>query len=267
MATTTNYGWTTPDDTALVKDGASAIRSLGSSIDTSVKSLNPGTTSGDIDYYTSSTAKARLAKGTAGQVLTMNSGATAPEWAAPSGVDALLTPEISGLYVRTHPCQTGAVNTSITPTTNTTYYQPIYLSAATYDRIVVQIAGYTSTGNTRLGIYNASLTTGLPTTVLLDAGVVSVTSATTFTITINQTVTAGWYYLAVNRQSGSYTFNAVAGNLIANNFLNNVGTTATNLIQEKILGFSQASVTGAFGTATSLTNQIGDTPVIGLRFA
>lgn len=36
MATTTNYGWTTPDDTALVKDGAAAIRSLGSSIDTSL---------------------------------------------------------------------------------------------------------------------------------------------------------------------------------------------------------------------------------------
>jgi hypothetical protein len=36
MATTTNYGWTTPDNTALVKDGASAIRSLGSAIDTTV---------------------------------------------------------------------------------------------------------------------------------------------------------------------------------------------------------------------------------------
>lgn len=36
MATTTNYGWTTPDDTSLVKDGASAIRSLGTSIDTAM---------------------------------------------------------------------------------------------------------------------------------------------------------------------------------------------------------------------------------------
>lgn len=36
MATTTNYGWTTPNDTALVKDGAAAIRSLGSAIDTSL---------------------------------------------------------------------------------------------------------------------------------------------------------------------------------------------------------------------------------------
>jgi hypothetical protein len=36
MATTTNYGWTTPDNTDLVKDGALAIRTLGSAIDTTV---------------------------------------------------------------------------------------------------------------------------------------------------------------------------------------------------------------------------------------
>jgi len=36
MATTTNYSWSTPDDTALVKDGAAAIRSLGTAVDTTV---------------------------------------------------------------------------------------------------------------------------------------------------------------------------------------------------------------------------------------
>jgi hypothetical protein len=36
MATTTNYSWSTPDDTAYVKDGASAIRTLGSSVDTTM---------------------------------------------------------------------------------------------------------------------------------------------------------------------------------------------------------------------------------------
>jgi hypothetical protein len=44
MATTTNFGWTTPDDTDLVKDGASAIRTLGSAIDTSLVDLKGGTT-------------------------------------------------------------------------------------------------------------------------------------------------------------------------------------------------------------------------------
>lgn len=33
MATTTNYGWETPDDTDLVKDGALAMRTLGNAID------------------------------------------------------------------------------------------------------------------------------------------------------------------------------------------------------------------------------------------
>jgi hypothetical protein len=82
MATTTNYGWTTPDDTALVKDGAAAIRTLGTSVDTTTKALNPSTTLGDIEYRSSTpNTNTRLPLGTAGQVLKVNSGATAPEWA------------------------------------------------------------------------------------------------------------------------------------------------------------------------------------------
>jgi hypothetical protein len=82
MATTTNYGWVTPDDTALVKDGAAAIRTLGTSVDTTTKNLNPSTTLGDIEYRSSTAnVNTRLPLGTAGQVLKVNSGATAPEWA------------------------------------------------------------------------------------------------------------------------------------------------------------------------------------------
>lgn len=44
MANTTNFGWETPDDTDLVKDGAAAIRTLGSAIDTSLVDLKGGTT-------------------------------------------------------------------------------------------------------------------------------------------------------------------------------------------------------------------------------
>jgi hypothetical protein len=85
MATTTNYGWTTPDDTDLVKDGAAAIRTLGSSVDTTTKALNPETTTGDIAYRSATAnTNTRLALGTAGQVLTVNTGATAPEWATPA---------------------------------------------------------------------------------------------------------------------------------------------------------------------------------------
>jgi len=44
MANTTNFGWETPDDTDLVKDGAAAMRTLGNSIDTSFVDLKGGTT-------------------------------------------------------------------------------------------------------------------------------------------------------------------------------------------------------------------------------
>lgn len=83
MATTTNYGWDTPDDTDLVKDGASAIRTLGSSIDTTTKALNPSTTLGDIEYRSATTnTNSRLGIGTTGQVLAVSGGV--PAWTTPA---------------------------------------------------------------------------------------------------------------------------------------------------------------------------------------
>jgi len=117
MATTTNFGWTTPDDTSLVKDGAAAIRTLGQSIDTSMMDLEGGTTGqvlskasntdmdftwvttddtnaiqnaivdakGDLIAATAADTPARLAVGTNGQVLTADStAATGLAWATTS---------------------------------------------------------------------------------------------------------------------------------------------------------------------------------------
>lgn len=94
MATTTNYGWTTPDDTALVKDGAAAIRTLGTSIDTTTFNNASAAVAktivdakGDLIAATAADTVARLAVGTNGQFLTADStAATGLKWsAAPVG--------------------------------------------------------------------------------------------------------------------------------------------------------------------------------------
>jgi hypothetical protein len=91
MATTTpNYGWSVPTSTDLVKDGATAIETLGDSVDATVKALNPETTLGDIAYRSATAnTNTRLAIGTSGQILTVAGGV--PTWATPAGGAAAWT--------------------------------------------------------------------------------------------------------------------------------------------------------------------------------
>ncbi len=46
------------------------------------------TTQGDVPYASTANTPARLALGSAGQILQVNSGGTAPEWATSSSVSA-----------------------------------------------------------------------------------------------------------------------------------------------------------------------------------
>jgi hypothetical protein len=110
MPTTTNYGWTTPADTDLVKDGAAAIRTLGSSVDSTLKTQIDNTvassiqktlttTTGDVIYASAANTPARLGIGTTGQVLSVSGGL--PVWAtsAAGGMTSLATGTLSGVEV------------------------------------------------------------------------------------------------------------------------------------------------------------------------
>ena len=122
--TTTNFGWTVPSDTDLVKDGAAAIRTALGGPDTSFVDLKGGTTGqvlskasgtdldftwvaqddsnaiqnaivdakGDLIAATAADTPARLAVGTNGQILTADStAATGLAWVTPSASASGLT--------------------------------------------------------------------------------------------------------------------------------------------------------------------------------
>jgi len=173
MATTTNFGWTTPNDTDLVKDGAAAIRTLGQSIDTSLVDLkggttgqvlakasntdmdfvwsadaagmtNPMTTTGDTIYSSSGSTPARLGIGSTGQVLTVAGGV--PTWAASSaptftnGVTDVATNEntTSGSYTDLTTVQ------SVTVTTGTRAI--VFISTAIQNGATANAGGIMSFG-------------------------------------------------------------------------------------------------------------------------
>lgn len=151
MPTTSNFGWTTPADTDLVKNGALAIRTLGNGIDTSFVDLKGGTTGqvlakasntdldftwttdatgipatifdakGDLIVATAADTAGRLAVGSANQVLTVDSStSTGLKWAAVSAF-----PSVANVVTLTNQSTSSttftdlATVTSVTMTTGT----------------------------------------------------------------------------------------------------------------------------------------------------
>jgi hypothetical protein len=144
MATTTNYSWVTPDDTSLVKDGAAAIRSLGTSVDTTTKALNPSTTLGDIEYRSSTAnTNTRLGIGSTGQVLTVAGGV--PTWAASAGGGKVLQ-----VVAATYSTETQSTSNSYADTGLTATITP---SSATSKVLVIMTQnGVAKNGDTNVGL-------------------------------------------------------------------------------------------------------------------
>ena len=164
-------------------------------------------------------------------------------------------PFISTYYYRGPSPAAAASNTA---TANVSYYAAFFVPVATtFDRIAFRTGGtFTGTASVRLGIYNT--TSGKPSTVLLDAGTVSATAANvSYAITINQTLAAGVYWLVGNSQTAA-SINTYVGptSSAASAF---IGQSFNSSLLQANSSFIQTGVTGAFATATSLSDNINAT--------
>lgn len=234
MPTTTNFGWTTPADTDLVKDGAAAIRTLGSSIDTSMMDLKGGTTgqvlakasNTDMDFVWSADAAgisptifdakgdliaasaadtaARLAVGANNTVLTADSStATGLKWATPASAPGLALSQIA----------TGTLSGSTLSVS----------SLSSYDQVEVYLSQVNLSNTTDLNFrinsnsgsnYQYEFTVGYGGTVVLDYSFT--TNSTAIDLNPNSTQTAAdtenIYYIRLNncKNTGFTSFQALS---------------------------------------------------------
>lgn len=142
------------------------------------------------------------------------------------------------------------------------HFAPFYLpETTTFDRIAVRTIGaFSGTAVARLGVYNNS--NYKPSTVVFDAGTVSCTATlTTYAITIDETLSPGWYFTAFVLQTAA-TNNSFANQAIRESVF--IWHKESDLASK--ICWRQSGVSGAFATASGVTGADAATSV-GLRKA
>jgi len=126
--------------------------------------------------------------GNSGKYLTTNG--TSASWGA---IPPPLKPGMAAGKYYTYPFVTTIANVFVTA--NRLYAIPVYISeTGTFSKIGMEVTTGLA-GNGRVGIYNMD-SDGLPSTLILDAGAFTTNAAAEKEVTISQSLSQGWYYLA-----------------------------------------------------------------------
>ena len=150
----------------------------------------------------------------------------------------------SGYWYETN--VTSAINTT-SFTKSRLYLHPLFIQESIIiDRVGVEVTAATSSTTWRIGIYNAD-SNGVPTTVVLDAGTVDTSSTGLKVITVNQTLSAGVYYVGGVFQGAGSSSPTMRGYSTFSGNWSPVATT-TQAGVSKTSCFYRDSVTGALPT-------------------
>jgi hypothetical protein len=179
-------------------------------------------------------------------------------YAGANGIGSVV-PMVSGYYYRP-----AGSNSSVSPAEDRVGFLPLFVpTTTTFDRMAIRTGGtFSGSGVVRLGIYSDS--NGVPGSLVLDAGTVATSAAsTTYEITISQTVAPGLYWLAFCSQTNAATNNYVSFLGGYNQFA--TGTAGNGTSAQA--GWYEDAITGALPSTAAIDGIINNFPQILMRVA
>lgn len=174
--------------------------------------------------------------------------------------DAIIPDRVASGYYTSYP--DGSYTTTATGAADRLFLSKVWLPPGTINELSCETTVAASAGGKlRMGIWNSSKTTGLPTTLVVDSGqVASDTAAGLKTLSVSAVIPkAGWYWIGVAAQVATCTMRMVSG---GNSQIPKVSSG-----QSAISSVTVSSVTGAFSNNPVPTANFAGMPVLHIRWA
>lgn len=193
-------------------------------------------------------------------------GITGATGSGGSAAGAVCAPVFEDSTVFLTPGAGGSTTGNLTLVADTLYFVPIVVPfTRTFTKIGISVGTAVASSAARLGIWNVDTSDGGPGTLVLDAGTVATTSSAALaSITINQQLTPGVYWLGVV-DDHAITIRGISTTVQINALGMSIGATITPAGYCTRAG----ATTGAFGNESANTHTVNFVtdvmPIVGIR--